>query len=189
MRMYFLLHGFNDPTAGKNNVDKCGPYLEVGDDKVDVDEMDYGYYSYVSVRLRKRPAILRIVNAINAVPEDVNVVVICYSNGANYLRKALPYLNRSVEVVFCSAALNSKAKFHENMSKGWNFHIKSDMAIRLAALIPFHVWGSMGAMGYKGDDLRIMNLDYTDIASRHGGMFKDEVIGFFTSKVMRLTTA
>jgi hypothetical protein len=182
-----LIHGFNDRSAGEGNIDKCRPYFEQLGYEVDTDQADYGFFSYWAVRFLKRPAVIRIVQAINALPEDTDVVIMCYSNGANFARKALPHLNREVRVIFCSAALNRKVKFHENLSKGWNFIIKNDLPVWLASFIPFHPWGRMGAVGYcRKDETRIMNIDYSDVASGHGGMFKDSVIGLFTQQVHRL---
>lgn len=184
--IWMLVHGYNDPSAGEKNIDKCEPYLIEAGDTVDTDEADYGFFNFWAVRFFKRSVVLRIAKAVNNYPSEEEIVIMCYSNGANYVRKALPHFRRRVKIVFCSAAVNRKAKFHTNMYAGWNFHIKNDIPLWLASFIPWDSWGRMGAVGYKGDDTRISNENYSDIASGHGGMFKDSVIGFFVGQARRL---
>jgi hypothetical protein len=184
----FLLHGFNDQSAGEDNINKTEPLFRSHGYDVNKDDMKYGFYSYWMVRFYKRPAIQRIIKAVNVVPIGERVVVICYSNGAHYLRKSLPHFNKRVIVIFCSAALNRKAKFHSNLGYGWCFYIKNDFTVWLASFIPFKGWGRMGAVGYQGNNKLITNIDYTDIASGHGGMFKQGVIGLFVDHVHRLLT-
>ena len=176
-----LIHGFNDISGGGDNIDKTQPLFEALGYEVEKDDADYGYFSLWMVRFKKHSAVLRIIGAL----KDADVVV-TYSNGANYSMKALKLINRRIVVIHCSPALNAKAKFPEAVSYAWVFHIKSDWTVWLAKLIPFSPWGNMGAVGYKGDNPIVTNVDFTDIAKFHGGMFKDEVVEYTVQKIDEL---
>ena len=177
-----VIHGFSDRSGGDDNINKIKPLLEALGYKVDVDGARYGYMSLLAVRFRKHKTILRIAKAM----ADADVII-TYSNGAHFCMKALKLvLRKSFIIIHASPALNRKIKFPENVKKCWVFHIRSDTTVWLASFIPWSKWGRMGAVGYKGDDPRVVNIDYTDIAKKHGGMWKDYVIGYFVEQVHEL---
>ena len=176
----FLVHGFNDESAGARNIDKSAPFYVEKGYTVDKDEMDYGFINLIQVRLRKRPHIMRIANAVNSC--EGPVVLIGYSNGCHYLLKALKYIfKQDVILILCSAALNRRIKIPANVSHTYVYHIKSDTTVWFASFIPWSKWGRMGAVGYKGKDLRVLNIDFSDIAAKHGGMWADEVVPYFVN--------
>lgn len=39
------------------------------------------------------------------------------------------------------------------------YHNKGDILSKLSALVPFHPWGDMGGVGYRGSDSRVTNID------------------------------
>jgi len=176
-----LIHGFNDKSGGEDNIDKTKPLLEALGYEVEKDDADYGYYSLAMVRFRKQSAVLRIISAL----KDADVVV-TYSNGANYAMKALKLINRRMLLIHCSPALDAKAEFPEAISYAWVLHIKSDWTVWMAKAIPFSTWGNMGAVGYKGTNPLVTNVDFTDIAKHHGGMFKDDVLEYTVQKIDEL---
>ena len=179
-----LIHGFNDRSAGAKNIDLMKPYLESLGYKVDTDSADYGWIGLIGVRLRKHKAVMRIVNAM----EDENTrMVMTYSNGANYAMKALKLLWRNDMVVFhCSPALIKRATFPSSVHKAHVFFTKSDWAVKFSTLARWlrltPGWGNMGSEGYVGEDPRIENHDYTDIAKHHGGMFHTDAVRRYLAK-------
>ena len=83
-------------------------------------------------------------------------------------------------------SVNRKIKFPANVIKCWVFFIRSDTTVWLASFIPWSKWGRLGAVGYKGDNPVVSSIDYTDIAKKHGGMWKDYVIEYFVAHVHNL---
>jgi hypothetical protein len=96
---------------------------------------------------------------------------------------------RIVKAFLIHPALPSKAKFPEVVSRVWVAITKSDWVVRLATFTSwFTGWGRMGRRGYRGDDPRVKNLDYTDVAKGHGGTFKDEIVEWFAAEIHREVT-
>ena len=190
MSHIILLHGFNDPSAGAKNIDRIEPYLVALGHTVDKDGTDYGWLGLFWVRFRKHSAVLRILEAIKkALLQEQKVVVVAYSNGANYGIKAmrLVFLG-TVKMVLVHPALRSKAKFPDSVSIAWVAFTRSDWTVRLASYIRWLVpgWGRMGYTGYTGKDTRIESIDYTAIAKGHGGLLKDGTAKFFAGEIDRL---
>jgi hypothetical protein len=189
---FILIHGYNDRSAGANNLDKLRPYLEALGHTVDCDSADYGWFGLFWVRFRKHSAVLRIVKAIQkAQIEGRQVVVVGYSNGANYALRAVKLLTGEfVSMYLIHPALPSKAKFPAVVSRVWVAVTKSDWIVRLATFTNWLTgWGRMGRNGYRGDDERVKNLDYTDVAKGHGGTFEDEIIEWFAGEMHREVTS
>lgn len=189
----FLLHGFNDKTQGAKNCDNAAPRLkELGYSAVHTGELDYGYYNLLNVRKKRHPAVLNIAKVLNTVPKDKKILVIAYSNGCYYLMLALKYIFRKdIIVVLCSAALDKDYKFPPQIERGWVFYIKSDWTVWLASKIPGSRWGKMGKVGSLGNDRRfepLPGIDYTDVAKRHGGMWKPGIVEQFVDHVDYLLT-
>jgi hypothetical protein len=166
-----LVHGFNDPEAGADNIDKLAPILRAAGHEVEVDEADYGYYGLLAVRFHKRPAVRRIKAALANAD-----AVVSYSNGSNYENKALRSMRspRTLRVVRISPALNRRTGVADNVSHAHVFYTRADWATLAAGLIPLHPWGSQGRLGYRGKDRRIKNWDYTEIIGGHTDWFADD---------------
>lgn len=189
MSHFILLHGFNDPSAGKKNIDKSAPMLIRLGHTVDTDGEDYGKFGICKVRFKRHPVIARIVTAIRlALNDGKDVVVVGYSNGANFGISALRLIfSGTVKLVLVHPALPTRFELPDSASRCWVCFTRSDWAVRLASYIRWLIpgWGRAGAVGYKGKDPRVINMDYSDVASRHGGLWKEGALGFFVQELDR----
>jgi len=190
MSHFILVHGFNDRSAGANNIDRVTPLLQAAGHTVDRDASDYGYFSLLMVRLRKHDAVVRIVEAIrNALHCDQDVVIVGYSNGCNYgLKAARLIFIGQIRLVLVHPALPAKASFPESVRQAWVCYTESDMVVRLSSWVRWLVpgWGRMGAVGYKGKDARVININYSDAANGHGGLWKDPALQVLAEDLDRL---
>jgi hypothetical protein len=177
MSHFILLHGFNDKSAGANNIDKVAPLLEAKGHTVDRDGEDYGRFGLLKARFARHSVVLRVVGAIRrALADNLDVVVVGYSNGANYALKALHLVFvGKVKLVLVHPAVSTKFQLPESVSRCWVCYTDSDWAVRAASYVAWLIpgWGRAGAVGYKGSDPRIGNIDYSDVAVRHGGLWVD----------------
>ena len=188
---FILIPGYNDASEGRRNIDKLRPYLEALGHTVDTDSADYGWFGLLMVRFRKHSVVLRIVRAVqSAQAEGKQVVVVGYSNGANYALRATRLLTGApIGLFLVHPALPAKAEFPEVISRVWIVLTRSDWIVRLATWTNWLTgWGRMGYTGYRGEDPRAKNLDYTDVAKGHGGSFKDEVVEWFANEMHREVT-
>jgi len=190
MSHFILLHGFNDPSAGENNIDRAEPYLIDLGHTVDKDKADYGHFSLLWVRFRKHSAVLRILKAIiDALRDGKDVVLVAYSNGANYAIKALRLVFiGDVKLILVHPALKRRTKFPPSVSRAWVAYTRSDFTVRMASYVRWLIpgWGRMGYRGYKGKDTRITNVDYTSVAKGHGGLWKKETVEYFSGELDRM---
>ncbi len=168
------IHGFNVRDKGDHTVGQLTRYIETAGYEVDEDEGDYGYFSIWMVRFFrtwfKRRVIYRLANAIAKAD-----VVITHSNGANFFTQAADLLgiehNNTKIVIHISAALNKKTPVPGCVKAQLVLHTPHDWAVRLSALIPFrHPWGKMGAVGYKGKDNRVTNIE-NNLVEGHSDWF------------------
>lgn len=192
MNAYILIiHGFNDPSKGADNVDLLAEPLEALGHIVEKDGADYSWRFLIGTRLFRHDAVARIADAIYRAHESGRLVlVIAYSNGASYLFKALALVfGVSVRVVLIHPALSSKADIPDAVERGWVFITKSDWLVRLSPLVAWLIpgWGAMGATGYRGDDPRLKTTyDLTDVAKGHGGAFKPHVRQIMLREIQRI---
>lgn len=192
MSAYILIiHGFNDTTKGADNVDLLAPPLEAMGHIVEKDEADYSWRFLIGTRFFRHDAVARIADAVVRAHESGRpVVVIAYSNGADYLFKALRLVFRiRVRVILIHPALASKADIPVVVERGWVFITRSDWPVRLAPLVSWLIpgWGAMGVLGYRGDDKRLQNTyDLTDVAKGHGGAFKPHVRNIMLREIQQI---
>jgi hypothetical protein len=168
-----LVHGFNVRDKGKRSIDTLAPHLERLGWQVDKDEADYGWIGLLGVRLFKRKIVKRLVKAL----WDADLII-THSNGANFATAALNKMHSWDEyfVAHISPALNTTTPCPNSVFSMLVLHTKNDWAVRLASLLPFHPWGSMGAYGYLGKrDGRVTSEDYTGIVEGHSDWFSDPV--------------
>ena len=95
------------------------------------------------------------------------------------------------QLVFINPALNTKGKktrIGSTVQRVHVWHSPSDKAVRVARWIPFHPWGRMGAVGYKGKDPRYVNFDKENdfdlSSSTHGDVFDNEKLEFFGPRIV-----
>ena len=178
-----LVHGFNVRDFGKRSVDRLAPWFENWGFVVDTDEADYGWFGLLSVRLFKQPAIDRITNALRGAD-----IVVTHSNGAYFTNEALKQLDEPhrVRVFHLSPALNRRTKLPPAVKRCVVFCSRRDWAVKLAALVPFSKWGSMGAYGPISTDQRYACQDWTDSVEGHSDWFTDENRYYVAAEIERL---
>jgi len=177
-----LIHGFNVRDGGARTVDQLSPYLIKAGFEVEMDDADYGYYSLWKVRFRKHSAVRRIAKALETAD-----IVISHSNGGNYEDKALKCLehrDRHYKIIRISPALNSKQRIPENVERGFVFFTRTDKWVWLSGLLVGHSWGRQGQKGYKGDDRRMFNHDYSEMIKGHSDWFNQDNIEFTAQEVL-----
>ena len=177
MSHFILLHGFNDKSAGRDNIDRVAPLLERRGHTVDRDNEDYGKFGLIKARFARHSVVLRVVEAVRqAVAEDKNVVLVGYSNGSNYAVKALNLVFiGQIKFIAVHPALRAKFQLPACVSRCWVCYTRSDLAVRAASYVSWMIpgWGRAGAVGYKGSDPRVTNINYTDVAKGHGGLWRE----------------
>jgi len=112
----------------------------------------------------------------------LSLIGVGHSNGCPILRLAARLGAPFTQLVFMNPALNTKGKKTRvglKVDKVHVWHVRSDYVVRIASFIPWHPWGKMGAVGYKGKDPRYVNYDIerdydVDGKLRHGKVFDKE---------------
>lgn len=179
MAHFILVHGFNDRSAGAANIDKVAPLLQARGHTVDTDGEDYGYMGLFTVRFGRHGAVARITNAIrDALKGPKPVVIVGYSNGANFAIKALRLVSGKCRLALIHPAAPSKVVLPAAVARCWVAYTRSDWAVRAASYIGWLIpgWGRLGAIGYKGTDPRVTSTDYSDVAAGHGGLWRGEAL-------------
>lgn len=198
-------HGFNDGTGGAENIDLNASTIVSAGHKngitinVDCDSLDYGFWKLLWVRFRKHGPVMRMVIEIEkAIATGQTVILEGYSNGWNYLLKALfqvcdEYLvlapGQRIYLIGVSPAGNTRPKIPQCVHSVRIYHSKSDWAVKFATwaarlrIVP--EWGRLGAIGYKGDDPRVTSRDITDNAKGHGGGYREGVRDWLAHKQIK----
>lgn len=189
-RIAVLVHGFASK-GGKGSTDRLRPFFEAAGYRVY--ELDYGWTLFPTyTRANKKLALSWVgwARALAALQKDLTgsdeLVGVGHSNGCPILRLSAWLGAPFTQLVFINPALNTKGKKTRiglKVDKVHVFHARSDYVVRLASFIPWHVWGKMGAVGYKGKDARYRNYDlekdfgYSKV--RHGKVFSDKWVEAF----------
>lgn len=195
-------HGFNDKTGGAGNIDlNAGDIEAIGNKQgikitVDCDSLDYGFWKLQWVRFRKHEPVMRMVVEIEkALASGQTVVLEGYSNGWNYLLKALrqvcdEYLvlmpGQRIYLIGVNPAGKANPEIPMCVDAVRVYHSKSDWAVRFATWASFlriaPEWGRLGNVGYKGDDPRVTSQNITDVAKGHGGGYRGKTRAWLAKK-------
>jgi len=187
----FLVHGFNVKDSGQNTTDKLAPYLSFTGYRVV--ELDYFWTGLMGVRLCNKK-IANVIAQMSHLAEG-KVIAFGHSNGCAILQAASLFGANFDQLVFINPALNRRAKIGQNVKYIHVWHSPSDTVVKLAKYIPNHKWGSMGAVGYQGEDSRFFNYDKEDsklwtgpegesYSSRsHSDVFSDRNLGYFAPRM------
>jgi len=196
MAHFILVHGFNDRSAGSENIDHVAPLLVLRGHTVDCDGEDYGYMGLLTVRFGRHGAVARVCNAIReslAADYPRDVVVVGYSNGFNFVIKALRLVHglHVVKLAGIHPAAPTKVELPDSVSRCWIAYTRSDWAVKAASYVGWLIpgWGRLGATGYKGSDPRFDDDDYTDIASGHGKLWRGESLRTLADDLCRFAEA
>ena len=191
MSTALLVHGFNVKDGGAHTTDKLRPYLESAGYRVV--ELDYNWTGLIGVRLCNAKLAKVIARMTDLVPGKL--IAIGHSNGCAILQAASMRGAKFDQLVFINPALNSKARIGEQVRYIHVWHSPHDKAVTFARFLPFHKWGNMGAVGYRGKDPRFFNYDkesgrwvYPDgepaKSASHSDVFEQPLLGFFSGRII-----
>ncbi len=172
-----LLHGFNVTDEGCATVGKLAPYFERRG--FAVKRPRYGWRGLLGVRFLNN-TFGRLVADLSE-PGDI---VVGHSNGCAIAVKALEHGAIFDQLVLINPALDSDYEFPANVRRVHVWHSPSDAPVRFAKWLPWHSWGDMGAVGYTGDDPRVVSYDKERgfigmSSSAHSDVFEDRKLEFF----------
>lgn len=90
---------------------------------------------------------------------------------------------------FINPALDRDAPLAKQVQHLDVWHSPSDAPVRFARVLPWHRWGDMGAVGYRGKyDPRVRNHNkehaFTVHSSAHSDVFLDPKIKYFGPRIV-----
>jgi len=177
----YLVHGFNVKDDGEKTIKALTSYFER--DGYDVRCFDYRWVGLGRVRLCNKN--LAYAFAHLARPDSVAVG---HSNGCAIIHHAAHFGAPFREVIYINPALNRKAELAPQVHQAHVWHSRSDHTVWTASWMPWHTWGRMGAVGYKGDNKRYINYnkeeDYEISSSKHSDVFYPGKVGYFGPKIV-----
>jgi len=185
-----LVHGFNvdDPERTLGGVGK-----HLVDRGHDVHKFCYGHAGFMDVRFANwnlAHALISQVRSIRKLRPDTEVVPVGHSNGCSLIHTAAgiqmePLFTR---MVYISPAIDNKAELPPLITDCEVLHNSGDKVVSLGSLLPFHTWGNMGKVGYRGIDVRYTNVDCSKDVSGHSDWFTPEKLGFTVGKLDEILT-
>lgn len=175
-----LCHGFNVSDGGKDTTDSLRELTEACG--YTVLEADYGLFGLFAVRFFSD----NIASVIAGMTPEGSVGV-GHSNGCNILLQAAEQGASFDKLIFINPALDNDFVVPKQVKEVVVIHNRDDDVVQLSKFIPFHKWGNAGKVGYKGEDMRVENVEIkTEGDDAHSAAFKTE--GFpelFTKLLVR----
>lgn len=177
-----LLHGFNVRDEGERTVGRLAPYFERSG--FAVKRPRYGWRGLLGVRLLNET--FATIIADMAEPGDI---VVGHSNGCAIAAQAADIGAPFGQMVLINPALDSDRRFPRHVGRIHVWHSPSDSPVSLAKLLPWHAWGDMGAVGYRGPyDPRVTSYNkengYEVSSGGHSDVFSAEKIKFFAPLIV-----
>jgi pimeloyl-ACP methyl ester carboxylesterase len=177
-----LLHGFNVSDEGDRTIGRLQPYLDQAG--LHVKRPRYGWLGLLGVRLLNR-RFARLIADL-AEPGDI---VIAHSNGCAIAAEAADLGAPFGEMVLINPALDSDRQFPRQVGRVHVWHSPSDAPVWASKFIPWHSWGDMGAVGYRGPyDYRVTSYNkenaYPVSSSSHSDVFDHGKIEFFAPLIL-----
>jgi len=177
----YIVHGFNVSDEGRGTIDRFRPYLERAGYKV-VD-VDYNWVFLGRVRLCNNN-----LSRMLASMSEPDSIALGHSNGCALIHQATHYGARFREVVYINPALNREEVPGDLVEWCHVWHSPDDLPVKLASFLWHHKWGKMGAIGYKGNDPRVINYDkqndYDVISKTHSDVFESGKIEYFAPEII-----
>lgn len=196
-----LIHGFNVFNPEKS-VGKLRTFFEVrGCPTVMI---NYGHTGLIETRF-KNPKIAKKIAAITAAIKKANpdrpIILVGHSNGCAIIHIATNDFGAIADnVVYINPALEKHLSPGNHVKKCHVWHSPSDKPVkwarRLSKIIPkkwFNArpWGEMGAVGYVGQDERMLNYnkEYSFLLSSktHSDVFDWELMPYFGELIVEET--
>lgn len=180
----WLVHGFNVSDQGKGTVQTLRPYFEAAGFEVKL--WRYGWRGLLGVRYMNGTFAQLLADAV-----DDGDIIVGHSNGACLAKLALDQTEAKLgQLVLINPALDSDAHFAKNCGAIHVWHSPSDSPVAWAKILPWHAWGDMGAVGYRGPyDPRVTPYNKENgfpVSSReHSDVFQPDKLKFFGPLIVR----
>jgi pimeloyl-ACP methyl ester carboxylesterase len=177
-RRAILIHGFNVRDEGNSTVGTLVPYLQAAG--FHVKRPRYGWRGLLGVRYLNDTFSQLIADLSE--PGDT---LIGHSNGCAIAVQAVEKTEHEFDrLVLINPALDSDYLFPSNVRRIDVWHSPSDAPVRFAKLLPWHSWGDMGAVGYRGlYDPRVRSFNkengFEVSSSSHSDVFAPGKVEFF----------
>lgn len=193
-KIIILVHGFANPN-GINTTDRLRPYFEKAG--YEAWEWDYGWKGLLGVRLCNKAVAYGLMRfAKFAAARDQKVYAVGHSNGCELIRIATQAWEKPdghsfpgasfEQVALIDPALDRCAEFGPAVKKIHVYYTPTDWVVRAARFLPLNPWGDMGAVGYKGNDLRFRNHKFSARSlTAHNDFFNSEVIEAGAAGIMK----
>lgn len=171
------VHGaYNFLGGGVVSTDRLRPFFESAG--YGFIEHDYGFFGlFMAGFLNEREAI-RLTKKVH--PGDIGVG---HSNGCDILLRAARMGAPFSQLVLINPALDAETEFPPEIDYVHVWHSPSDRPVQIAKLLPWHHWGSMGAVGYTGINPKIVNYDkendFRVSSCTHSDIFNPDKLAYF----------
>lgn len=154
-----FIHGAFDPN-GVRFIDWLAPFFKDEGWATDT-TFDYGWTGIFSALLFNDRWARLLAGRVR--PGDIGVG---HSNGCAVLARAAEMGAPFDELIFLHPALDRRADIAPHVRRITVLHAPHEIPTLLARFIPFHPWGDMGRVGYRGKDPRFVNIN-TETANEH----------------------
>jgi len=147
-----FIHGAYD-SDGQRFVDWLAPYFVERGYHSDT-SFDYGWTGIFSALLFNQRWSRLLAGRVRK--RDVGVG---HSNGALILKEAADLGALFDTLILLNPSLDRGTTFAPHIRNIYVFHAPSEWPTRIARYLPFHPWGDMGRVGYRGRDPRVININ------------------------------
>lgn len=150
--------------------------------------VSYGHFGLLDSRFKNDKVAKRVAKACaNANRNGYKMIVVGHSNGCAIAHRAATRYDAQIEhAIYINPALEKSLVPGPQVRRVDVWHSPSDKPVRWSKWLPAanaRPWGEMGAVGYKGGDVRIRNFnkedDYAAVSSGHSDMFLVEQLAYF----------
>ena len=187
-----LVHGFNVWDGGKSTVGKLKEYFQAEGVRCIV--INYGWFGIGRTYVKNKRVAERVIEACNVVKmvdPMTRIILVGHSNGCAIIQKACNQYNKPVfKGVYINPALDAKTTVARSMSMLDVWYSPSDKPVRWSKWLPFHPWGEMGRIGYRGKHaLRVCSInkeEMFEISSKtHSDVFSKKKLPFFGPLIVK----
>ena len=181
-----LVHGFNVHDGGRGSVGKLRPFF--ASKGIPYLLLDYGFFNLIKTYTSNKKVAKQLAESVKTAKVNdptSKVVVVGHSNGCAIIYLACKHYNAPIDkAVFINPALESDVTRPESLKSLDVWYSPSDKPVKWAKLLPWHIWGDMGRVGYTGSEdnmIRCFNKekDFKVISDSHSDAFSIEDIPFY----------
>lgn len=187
-----LVHGFNVHDGGRGSVGKLRPFFaNIG---IPYLLVDYGFFDLIKTYTSNKKVAKRLADSIRTAKisnPDNKIVVVGHSNGCAIIYLACKHYDAPIDkAVFINPALDSDIIRPTTLKSLDVWYSPSDKPVKWARLLPWHIWGDMGRVGYTGvkdSMIRCFNKenDYPVVSDEHSDAFAMEDIPFYGPLIVK----